>query len=390
MNLTRQQHKILEAGAEIFSDRPTSEDTAWMARQLVQATLPHSDPGDVPAWGRTNGNLTLTIKPAWDFDPKTNESKCVGVPYGTIPRLLLFWLTTEAIRVKNRRIELGSSLTDFMFEIGLNPNNGGTGAKRSDARRLKDQMERLFRSTISFDYSTVNSSGWLDMQIAPEGFLWWDEKNPDQGCLFDSWIELGEKFYQSIISSPVPIDLRALRALKKSPLALDIYGWATYVTYSVNNSRKPRCVSWDLLHQQFGSDYKRICDFRTKALAALKKIKVVYPDLHTENIKGGVKILPSTTAVLSKSSANLKKIPSKQKLETSFVTADLLKELGAAAEISAKAYEKAKQLALDAGTDWDIRELERQFQAYANKKGRPTSPDRAFLGFVRKKIQKRP
>jgi hypothetical protein len=49
----------------------------------------------VPAWSRTNGNYALTIQPGWD----TWEKQSFGYPYGTIPRLLIFWLTTEALRL---------------------------------------------------------------------------------------------------------------------------------------------------------------------------------------------------------------------------------------------------------------------------------------------------
>ena len=43
----------------------------------------------------------------------------VRYTYGSIPRLLLFWITTEAVRTKARRIEFGRSLTAFMLELGL-------------------------------------------------------------------------------------------------------------------------------------------------------------------------------------------------------------------------------------------------------------------------------
>lgn len=99
--------------------------------------------------------------------------------------------------------------------------------------------------------------------------------------------------------------------------------------------------------------------------------------------------MPSTTAVLPKSSSKARLVqPSKQ------VRALPLQASLSRAEqedfISAKAYEKAKQIVLEAGTGWDLRELERQFYAYATGKGKPASPDRAFLGFIRKKVQKRP
>ena len=119
-SLSPAMRRILDAAAEIKAE-PNAAEMAFMARALVQATLPHSDPGEVPIWGRTNGRLTLTIKPDWELDPKTNQSHCVGIPYGTIPRLLLFWITTEAVKTKSRRLELGSSLSAFMRELGKYP-----------------------------------------------------------------------------------------------------------------------------------------------------------------------------------------------------------------------------------------------------------------------------
>src|SRR5690349_17189436 len=104
-------------------------------------TLPHSDPGKVEAWSRTNGNLTLTIRPGWDY----KRRRSYGYPYGIIPRLLLFWITTEAVRTGNRRLYLGNSLAAFMRELGLNPATGG--GPRSDAQRLRDQM--IARSGLS-------------------------------------------------------------------------------------------------------------------------------------------------------------------------------------------------------------------------------------------------
>lgn len=78
-----------------------------MARQLIQATLPHKNPGPVPLWKRTNGNLTLTIQPGIDVQ----RGQSYGYPYGTVPRLLLFWMTTEAVKTKSRRLELGHTLS---------------------------------------------------------------------------------------------------------------------------------------------------------------------------------------------------------------------------------------------------------------------------------------
>lgn len=293
--LTRQQIKIIDAGEAIrTAPEPDETEKAFMARQLVQVTLPHANPGNVPVWKRSNGNLTLSIRPGWNH----GQDRSLGYPYGTIPRLLLFWITTEALRTENSRLELGQSLAAFMRELGLDPGRGGP---RSDARRLRDQMERLFRATISFEQSVTQGdrSGlrWLDMQVAPEGMLWWDYRQPDQQALFGSWIELSPKFFEAITAAPVPVDLRALRALKRSPLALDLYAWASYTAFVATRSGKARFVSWRMLMKQLGTDYTHANNFRSKALAALRKIRAVYPGLIVGPAEGGIEILPGASAV---------------------------------------------------------------------------------------------
>ena len=60
--LTRAGHKLLDAATQIWEEDPTEKDTAYIARQMVQATLPHKNPGNIPVWARTNGNLTLAIQ----------------------------------------------------------------------------------------------------------------------------------------------------------------------------------------------------------------------------------------------------------------------------------------------------------------------------------------
>lgn len=295
-SITSQQSKLLDAAEAIRLD-PDKIEAAFIARQLVQATLPHKNPGDVPLWSRTNGNLTLAIQPGINIETR----KSCGYPYGTLPRLLLFWITTEAARTKNPRLELGNNLASFMRQLGLDPSRRGKG---SDAWRLRDQMQRLFKATISFHQKREENGrkgeAWLDMKVAPEGVLWWDERQPEQPTLWGSWIELSKQFFNAITAAPVPVDMRALKALKNSPLALDLYSWATYTAYRTQKTEQPRSVSWELLHQQLGAEYHNIKDFGHKARLALRKVQAVYPEFGVEFEKGGVKVLPCNPAVTIK------------------------------------------------------------------------------------------
>jgi hypothetical protein len=309
---TNAQLELVEAAATI-REQPDAAERAFMVRQLVLCTLPHSDPGNVEAWSRRAGNAALGIQPAFDFE----TGQKIGFPFGTIPRLLLFWMTTEVQRRKNdqtipllekRKLQLGRSLSDFMRQVGLNPDNG-TG-KRSDAKRLHTQMDRLFGSRISFQQTiesgTATGKRRLNMEIAPESELWWDPKEPGQGALWQSWVRLGEEFFKALEDLPVPLDMRALRALKSSALALDLYAWVCYRAFViVKNNQPPQFMAWTVLMRQLGADYSTKKNFQTKAQRALRKVAVLYPGLKIGKAKGGFTIHATRLAVAQKIGAKV-------------------------------------------------------------------------------------
>ncbi|MEM6254823.1 MAG: replication protein RepA [Cyanobacteria bacterium P01_D01_bin.156] len=292
--------RLIDAAEAIALDPETGEqDKAFLTRQLVQVTLPHSNPGKLDIWQRNNGDLSLSIRPGWDHE----KNQAVGLPYGCIPRLLLFWITTEALRNKSRKLMLGDSLASFMRDLGLNPATGG-GA-RGDSARLKKQMDSLFRATISLEVNrndgATTGKRWLDMQIAPEGEFWWNFNEPEATSLFGSWIELGEKFYEAIVTSPVPMDKRALGALKQSPMALDFYAWSTYKTFSLSQGKKKeQFIPWRSFMAQMGADYSDVKNFKRKIKEAITKVQVVYPDLKIDDAHGGFIIKQSRPAVSQK------------------------------------------------------------------------------------------
>ncbi len=210
----------------------------YQARILVQCSLPYRRQL-VNEWTRRNGAMTLTLL----------TRKDIGLPYGAIPRLLLTWVTTQAVRTQTRRIELGSSLTRFMADLGIARHANGR-----EIRRFKDQTQRLFSTTISSTLierdaqagRIIHDTGF---RLSSEMHLWWDA----WGSAFDaSHIILSEDFYRTITGYPVPVDLRDLQALKGSALALDIYSW---LVYRLSYLKKPTTIPWELLQRQFGSEY---------------------------------------------------------------------------------------------------------------------------------------
>jgi hypothetical protein len=246
----------------------------YMARALVQATMPHKDPGNVEAWGRENGAFSMVMQPG--IIKQGQEFKRIGLPYGSYPRLLLAWLSTEAIKTQERTLTLGHSLSDFMRQLDLIPAGGRWGT----IARLKEQMRRLFSAFITCTYDEsfnqkIEHNCGKGLHIASAYELWWTPQNPEQAGLWQSTVTLSEEFFQEVINHPVPIDMRALKALKGSAMRLDIYSWLTYRMSYLNKSIS---IPWDVLKMQFGSDFGRSIDFKLRFKEHLKAVLTVYPE----------------------------------------------------------------------------------------------------------------
>ena len=247
----------------------------FMARALVQATLPHKRVAG-NEFTRRNGAFTLNLL----------APSAVGLPYGTVPRLLLAWLTTEAVRTKSRDLVLGDSLSSFMRELDLIP----TGGRWGSITRLKSQTQRLFSTSVDCFHTSEDRTGMVGYRFADKAMLWWHPKAPDQAALWQSTVSLSEPFFREVTEHPVPIDMRALRALKRSPMALDMYAWLTYRMSYLNKQTE---IPWGALAAQFGSDYARLRDFKSAFLREMRKVLAVYPAARVTEGHHGLLLKPS-------------------------------------------------------------------------------------------------
>ncbi|MDH3745010.1 MAG: replication protein RepA [Acidobacteriota bacterium] len=252
----------------------------FMARLLVQTTLPHSR-RDSLYFVRTNGSLKVSVA----------AHPLLGLPYGRYPRLLMAWVTTEAVRTREPVLRLGPSLTAFMADLGLLAHGGRYGP----IGRLRDQMQRLFGATIAFTWDQSSEGEWYDAgyRVTSETHLWWNPARPQQTVSWHSEIRLSPGFFEAVCQRPVPVDLRVLKVLRSS-MALDLYCWLTY-----RNSylRKPTRVPWPALAAQFGAGYQDRKDFKRKFLRAMRQVLVLYPSARVEQVRGGLKLKPSRSHV---------------------------------------------------------------------------------------------
>ena len=114
----------------LVSASEADPDLGFMARTLALCSLPRSNPGNRHQYKRVNGPFKLIMVAGAD-----NK-----LPFGNLPRLILAWVSTEAVRTQSPVLSLGKSLSDFMRSLGVYDSSGETQT------RLRNQMKRLFGS----------------------------------------------------------------------------------------------------------------------------------------------------------------------------------------------------------------------------------------------------
>ena len=262
-------------------------DLGFMARLLALCSLPRTNPGNRHQYKRANGPYKLILIAGGDN----------RLPYGNLPRLILAWVCTEAVRTQSRELVLGRSFSGFMRKLGMQDDSG---SPRGDRTRLRNQMKRLFNASVQLIYEDAQVDASASSFVADRTVFWWNERKPDEQVLFNSKIRLGEAFYNEIIRNPVPLDMNTLTALKRCSLGLDIYLWLVYRIFAL---RAPQYLTWRQVYRQFAAhpenahNKKTIQNFRGQALRELKKIKLAWPELNYTTAPGVLILHPSTPAI---------------------------------------------------------------------------------------------
>lgn len=268
--MTNQTNKINELQIEF--------ERGFINRYFAQISLPHSKLG-VSTFTRKSGNFTLDII----SDPK------IGLPYGTYPRLLLAWICSEATKTQKKELYLGSNQSEFMRKLDIS-RQGSTIAM------LKDQTTRLVNSLFRVTIEAENSRARKNILIADSSFEFWETHNGG----WETHLNLNKKFLEDLLAHPVPIDLNVLHAIRKSPMAMDVYTWIAYRTYGIYTSGgRPVKIPWESLQAQFAANFggnldkdvltadeiikkevQALNNFRKRFLFSLNKLAQFYPELN--------------------------------------------------------------------------------------------------------------
>ena len=94
---------------QLVSATESPADLGFMARLMALCSLPRSNPGDRHQYQRVNGPYKLILS-------RTGAYK---LPFGNLPRLLLAWISTKAVRTQSRELILGDSPSESMRVLGV-------------------------------------------------------------------------------------------------------------------------------------------------------------------------------------------------------------------------------------------------------------------------------
>jgi len=112
---TKADRLALEAAAAIMAEEASRIGITHAG--FAMTSLPHRRIED-SVWRRRGHLTTLLVESGRD-----NQGEFVGVPFGSVARMILLYLQTEAIRTASQEVELGPSMYAWMGRLGV-PNGG--------------------------------------------------------------------------------------------------------------------------------------------------------------------------------------------------------------------------------------------------------------------------
>lgn len=291
----KRQQNFLEIVERIQQGEPGNGDRGYMHSILCQVGLPHSEVSETEAtFERRSGDASVLIEAGklWDGQSWVQQP----IPYGAMPRLILAWINTYAVRNKTTEIPIGKSASDFLKLLGKEANGGVRGSLTT----LRKQLPALAACRMTLGFNTNGMPHTLTSQPVKH-FEAWSPPRGGHRSLWPKSLTLSEDYYQTLRAHAVPLDMRAYMALKGSGLALDVYAWLAQRLYRIEG--RAVTLRWKNLRGQFGQTYQGkdpTDDFKGKFKTALRKVLLVYPQAKVKVVRGGILLMASPPPIARK------------------------------------------------------------------------------------------
>ncbi len=252
------------------------DDIWFQYSSFCTHVLPHS---------KTQNNVVETHYPG-----HTMAIECVhGVPYGSIPRLIILYINSIAVKYRTQQVSLGNSIKQFVETLGytVNYKEGGTNDQ------VMSQLDKLFNTTFVLKRTQDTTIGDKTVKEIVkvrfnlfDGKVTWEEFTAGMKSNDAALLKLSDEYFKELLAHPVPLSMDALLKLKKSTLAMDLYA---FISYRANSNRLVAAKITQLQHQFGNSD--ETWRFKQALQRAYKKVKEVWPEC-SAILKNEVLLIP--------------------------------------------------------------------------------------------------
>ena len=233
-------------------------------------------------WERTGHQTTLLVESGLD-----RKRQPIGVPYGSLARMILLYLQTEAIRTRSPEVILGRSMNAWLTKMSVSSGGRTRELVSEQARRISacrltffsDRGSAQLRQNGAFVRDAITLTGVVD---------------DGQPSLWQDRVRLDDGYWESLKAHPVPVRDEAIQAIGMRSMSIDIYIWLAYRLHSL---RAPIPITWQAVFTQFGAGYEFLRHFKPRFTDCLKLALAVYPEARIEVNPNGLVLNPSPPAV---------------------------------------------------------------------------------------------
>lgn len=283
----RRETNLDAARSSIVDSPPGRNDIAFTHSVLCQLGLPRRSIKEREFFRQT-GEVWLSVKAGY-IDEGTGPVE-QPVPYGALPRLALAWISTAAVKTRSPEIYIGKTAAEFLRLLGMDAQGARYAA-------LSTQMKALAACSLQMGFrgQTFNE------QVVRQFDAWATPRQSEVAPVRNYWpgrIILTDDYFREISEHSVPLDSRALHALKGSALELDIYAWLAQRLHRITGNAIT--ISWTALREQFAIEYKGKDpgrDFKRAFSKALANVLKVYPEARVKTVYGGIELGSSAPPV---------------------------------------------------------------------------------------------
>lgn len=258
---------------EVIENEPVIDDNLRYVHSVMAiCPFPYRRMQDETAvFERKQGRMSLVVEGGHIRAPD-GERVRQPVPWGTKARLIMAYLTTQALQQRRAKIEIADSLRGFMLDVGFDP----TGGPRGNIKPFKEQLLAVSAARVEISSWDGRHAETVEQNLFKSRQVWFDTGNIDQRTLWPSYVEWNGDIFQLLEKHAMPLDVRALRAFRNSCRKLDLYAWLAYRLYDMHSDVT---LSWEAVRKQFGEGFERPRAFRAQFADDLAAIREVFPKL---------------------------------------------------------------------------------------------------------------